>query len=556
MKRMVMLKRGIALTALLLQVTIVHARYIGPWFRNWEGIEYAHGEDTSPRPQKVSVLRISLRNPDVQTFATPSNGSAPNDTTKQTTLDFANVYGVRCAINANFFSPATGSYADVWGPLISANSVVSGPGPDPGPDILLLFDYYKLTPWLGYNAGIPPGSWWTGITGDVQPLVDGVTNDGYKHEIECRTGAGISQDGRYLILLTVDGRQSGYSEGCSWQELGQWLKDFGAWWGVALDGGGSTQMTLQNPSTGVQQVINSPSENNPYRAVGANFGITSAPMGTVGPGACSMNANRIDMVVRGTGNEVFLKTFTTNGGWTVTDLNGTTVNTPAICSRADGILDVFVRGNLNGHLYHRNYNNGVWTPGLSNAWDDYGSGVASGISATSMNANHWAVAYRGTDGACWIKSYVNGVVQTSVSLGGAGLVDTPAICSRFDGNMEVFVLGSDTWACQKTYSNGTWTPSWYALGNGVKAGISAVSMNANHWTIFYVGDNYQLWNLTWTSSGGFVNQNLGGGVVGVVGSYSTDSSHMGIFYRGLDENLWQKTWAGSWSGSGNLGPYF
>jgi hypothetical protein len=499
------------------------------------------------------VLRISLRNPDVQTFATPGNGALPFETTKQTTLDFANVYGVRCAINANFFSPSTGSYADDWGALISTGNLVSPAGdPDPGPGIDLLFTADKL-PWLGYSAGLPAGSWWTGITGDVQPLVDGVTNDGYKHELQPRTGAGISQDQRYLILVVVDGRQPGYSEGCYWQELGQWLKDFGAWWGVALDGGGSTQMTLQNPDTLAQQVINSPSEI-PYRSVGANFGITSAPMGTVGPGSCSMNPNRIDTVQRGAGNKVLLKTWINGSGWTTTDLNGTTVSTPAICSRTDGNLEVFVQSN--GGLYHRSYNNGVWTPNLQSAWDYYGNGLVSGLSATSMNANHWAVIYRGSNGGCWVKSSVNGVVQASVSLGGAGLIDTPAICSRMDGNMEAFVLGSDNILVQKTFANSTWPQNWTSQGGGVKGGISAVSMNANHWTIFYLGDNYQLWSKTWTFSQGYSNQFLGGGVVGVVGSYRTDSTHMGIFYRGLDEVLWNKTWAGSWAGSTSVGPYF
>ncbi len=59
-----------------------------------------------------------------------------------------------------------------------------------------------------------------------------------------RTAYGLSQDGRYLYLLVVDGRMKGISEGASTQELGEWLKHFGAYTGINMDGGGSATMVI------------------------------------------------------------------------------------------------------------------------------------------------------------------------------------------------------------------------------------------------------------------------------------------------------------------------
>src|SRR5262249_6804481 len=59
-----------------------------------------------------------------------------------------------------------------------------------------------------------------------------------------RTALGLSQDSRYLILLTLDGRQPGWSDGCYDEETGAWLLAFGTYNGVNMDGGGSTTMAF------------------------------------------------------------------------------------------------------------------------------------------------------------------------------------------------------------------------------------------------------------------------------------------------------------------------
>ena len=75
-----------------------------------------------------------------------------------------------------------------------------------------------------------------------------------------RTAVGQRADGR-IILLAVDGRQSGYSVGMTNFELAQTLARLGAVTGSALDSGGSTTMAFDG------QLLNRPSDPSGERAV-------------------------------------------------------------------------------------------------------------------------------------------------------------------------------------------------------------------------------------------------------------------------------------------------
>lgn len=92
----------------------------------------------------------------------------------------------------------------------------------------------------------------------------------FAEERHPRTAVGHSHDGRWLYLLTVDGRQPGYSVGMTLAELASFmnsrLADFtesatNAYQAMNLDGGGSTTMVID------RQVVNSPSEQTGERPV-------------------------------------------------------------------------------------------------------------------------------------------------------------------------------------------------------------------------------------------------------------------------------------------------
>ena len=111
-----------------------------------------------------------------------------------------------------------------------------------------------------------------------------------------RTAVGVSKDGRYLIWLTIDGRQEGYSMGATLGEVADWLRRFGAHAGLNLEGGGSTAMV--RAGAGGAGVLNHPSgaakpgagkngdgaKGGGQRSNGNNFGVRAKPLGAAGAG--------------------------------------------------------------------------------------------------------------------------------------------------------------------------------------------------------------------------------------------------------------------------------
>lgn len=87
-----------------------------------------------------------------------------------------------------------------------------------------------------------------------------------------RTAAGVSRDGRALLLLVVDGRQPGWSVGATLPELAQLMIDAGAWSAVALDGGGSSAIWHREPGAAAGRILNRPSDGR-VRPVANHLGV-------------------------------------------------------------------------------------------------------------------------------------------------------------------------------------------------------------------------------------------------------------------------------------------
>lgn len=239
------------------------------WVPIFKGIDFATGEaDTNEvRQQKVSVLRVDLLNPAVEMFSTPSNGSGDLETYGQTTTTFVNSYGVAVGVNANFFSPVTTISNDpreLSGLAISQGTLVS-PAESIRPMLLITrSNIVTITATVPSN----PSNYWTAVSGSNLILIDGVPQLANCDTSFCnenpRTAVGVSMDGRYLYMMTIDGRRAGWSDGATLAETGAWLQRFGAWRGLNLDGGGSTAMAkvengaaiLLNRTSGSVQRVN------------------------------------------------------------------------------------------------------------------------------------------------------------------------------------------------------------------------------------------------------------------------------------------------------------
>ncbi len=255
---------------------------VNPWQPVFKGVEHATGETDTPRLQKVTAIRVDLHDPDIRLITTPGNGGLPGDTTRQTGLSYMTDTGVQVGINGQFIDLATGfPYGDLWGLSINEGAIVSPAqdlhaliGVNPGTLLVTQDNNARIQQTFPTTdlAGV-----WTAIESWAYLLVDGVNTGDPRFipgNIEPRSAVGLSQDGRYLILMTIDGRQAGYSLGATSFEESQWLKRFGAYNGINLDGGGSTHLWMSE-TDGDTFALNRPSEN---RAVSNHLGIYALPL--------------------------------------------------------------------------------------------------------------------------------------------------------------------------------------------------------------------------------------------------------------------------------------
>jgi hypothetical protein len=252
--------------AILLFITAATANALivtNAWVPIFKGIDHTTArmipDAVDPRLQAVNALRIDLSDPDVQMFSDPPCTNCPlgTETRGYTTSRFLKTYGVRVAVNANFYSPCCsepeGSPMDVIGLSISNGRVASQQeGPVDASNVM--FTTNKQVIMIATNW--PPtrtNGIYTAVSGHYPLVTNGVsfghiytndTTDPYVHLVQPRTAVGVSQDGRYLYLITIDGRQPGYSDGALDQETGDWLVRFGTYKGINLDGGGSVTMVM------------------------------------------------------------------------------------------------------------------------------------------------------------------------------------------------------------------------------------------------------------------------------------------------------------------------
>jgi exopolysaccharide biosynthesis protein len=200
------------------------------------------------------VVRIDLREPTIRFLVTPSNGERPKDCDARTTSEFLAEFKCQVAINGSFFSPFAkrkGDPQDVLGLSMSRGDLYSPPNQYAA--LLIAKDNRARIA----TSSIDPKSAHNAIAGNIALLIDGVNKGGMgpRHP---RSAVGITRDGRHLLLVTIDGRQRGYSEGTTDAETAEWLRRLGAWQGLNLDGGGSTTLVVEG-TDGKPLVLNRPS---------------------------------------------------------------------------------------------------------------------------------------------------------------------------------------------------------------------------------------------------------------------------------------------------------
>lgn len=237
------------------------------------------------------VASVNLNDPTVQIVVT---GPAPAGTAAEAVLTRTDTWqqtnGLRLAINANFYATLPGGLADIVGLSVSDGVIVSGARrfeSNPHDPALMIrndgsaavgnFSNTDAQQARQAVAGVGPSN-----TDQVPgtKLVSEGQNTGSTARVEPgtrnpRTAAGVSQDGRTLILMVIDGRQPGWSDGVTLAQLGELMIEFGAWDAINLDGGGSSSFIHDDGTT---RVTNRPSDGQ-FRAVANHLGVRiNAPL--------------------------------------------------------------------------------------------------------------------------------------------------------------------------------------------------------------------------------------------------------------------------------------
>lgn len=113
-----------------------------------------------------------------------------------------------------------------------------------------------------------------------------------------RTAAGVSQDGKTLYLVTVDGRNA-RATGMTQTELAQYMLALGSYNAINFDGGGSTTMVTRSFWNGGLSAINMPSDGS-LRRISSSLGVSAVYDGNL----AGLKIKGQNKVFVGTGTEL------------------------------------------------------------------------------------------------------------------------------------------------------------------------------------------------------------------------------------------------------------
>ena len=248
---------------------------------------------SKPRPEIIHLAIIDPEAPGIRFLVTPSNGdpngASPGDpnleTTRETTLEFVTRQHAQLGINGSFFTFVKHTLdTDNVSLVISDGHVVSPLDPHRAWVLNITPDHHAQIRKVTANEIGKPDSQLHDTIAGSDLLVDqgklvAPTGSKFDDSHPPRTAVAVTRQGR-LLLMTVDGRQPGFSEGMSLQEVARFLMAHGAVEALNFDGGGSTTMAIADPHP---RIINFPSDHKPdgnageARAVGVNLGVFADP---------------------------------------------------------------------------------------------------------------------------------------------------------------------------------------------------------------------------------------------------------------------------------------
>ena len=227
-------------------------------------LEYKAITRSSPRPLSIHIIRIDLADPSCELAVAvgpdpDGDGSAESQLVDPSKL--AALADLSIAVNTNPWrnlapkpgAPVPEGFLD--GTACDIRGWVLAEGKQWSPPEKSYVSFW-LDPEGRGHIGDPdsPVPARLAIAGFNSILREGNILPAEAGDLHPRTALGLDKEGRILTLVTVDGRQKGFSEGLSGAELAALMKELGCTDALNLDGGGSTIFLRSG------QIINSPSQ--------------------------------------------------------------------------------------------------------------------------------------------------------------------------------------------------------------------------------------------------------------------------------------------------------
>ncbi len=212
----------------------------------------------TPRMMIAHVLVIDMKAGGVHLLVTPPDHAEGPPLDARTTSRFLEEFGLQIAVNGDGFYPwwshsPLDYYPRPGDPVTPDGFAASGGKIYAEGEAPILYVGRRNT--LSFRR---PSKVIQAIGGDRYLVLNGAPLPGLDDSArEPRTAVGFNKNGRWLILVVVDGRQPFYSEGATFLELANILVAHGAYFGMSLDGGGSSTMVIEGED-GRPRVLNSP----------------------------------------------------------------------------------------------------------------------------------------------------------------------------------------------------------------------------------------------------------------------------------------------------------
>jgi hypothetical protein len=283
--------------------------------RPFVGVTTITRTENTPRYLRMHIVQIDLNAPGIHFKLTGPGGTM--ETVRNTTVGFLSEEHAQIAVNAHFFLPfpSTSSDAMLIG-LAASNGNVYSAFETPVQSYAIIanapaldIDQSNRVSVVHRNPDFSDGKHvlesvmlWTVLSGSAQIVTDGVkTIPIYKDEghpdglltpggaveydntkswyniLTARTAIGIARDNKTLVIFTVD-RATG-SFGMTVGEVADILiRDYSVVNALNLDGGGSTTLAMENPSTHVGELVNVSDDILHGRYVGSNLAVFANPI--------------------------------------------------------------------------------------------------------------------------------------------------------------------------------------------------------------------------------------------------------------------------------------